>query len=210
MLNHSVGSGQHSYEDRGVDCYETPPQAVQALLKVEELPKNIWEPACGSGNIVKVLTAAGHTVYASDLHDYGCGCPGTDFLAANLYGASLPGAIVTNPPYQQAQQFVEKARELCPLVIMLLRLAFLESERRSNILDNAGLTRIHVFRKRLPMMHRKDWAGPKASSAIPFAWFVWKRGYQGSTTIDRISWKPFDAPATVSALRRQLQLSLPF
>lgn len=207
MINHSVGSGQHSYEDRGVDCYETPPQAVHALLAVEHLPKIIWEPACGSGNIAKVLAAAGHTVYASDLHDYGYGCPDTDFLETDTGGAPLPGAIVTNPPYQQAQKFVEKALELCPLVIMLLRLAFLESERRSNILEHSGLARIHVFKKRLPMMHRKDWTGPRASSAIPFAWFVWKRGYQGLTTIDRISWKEKE-PMYVRPVTSQL--SLPF
>ena len=72
---------------------------------------------------------------------------------------------------------------------MLLRLAFLESERRTNILEYGGLARVHVFRNRLPMMHRKGWEGPKASSAIPFAWYVWEHGYLGPTTIDRISWK---------------------
>ena len=99
------------------------------------------------------------------------------------------GAIVTNPPYQHAQEFVEKALELCPKVIMLLRLAFLESTRRTKILEESGLIRVHVFRNRLPMMHRRGWRGPKASSAIPFAWFVWERGYKGPTTIDRISWE---------------------
>ena len=45
--------------------------------------------------------------------------------------------IITNPPYKLAQEFVLKARELVPKVVMLLRLAFLESERRRNILDRA-------------------------------------------------------------------------
>jgi hypothetical protein len=203
MLNHSVGSGQHTFEARGQDCYETPPCAVEALLKVEKLPKNIWEPACGSGNIAEVLRAAGHEVHASDLHDYGCGCPDVDFLEADIDGGTLPGAIVTNAPYKLAQAFVEKALEL-PLVIMLLRLAFLESERRSNILDNAGLARIHVFKNRLPMMHRKGWTGPKASSAISFAWFVWDTSYHGRTTIDRISW------VRAEPMYSGLQLDLPF
>ena len=52
-----------------------------------------------------------------------------------------------------------------PRVVMLLRLAFLESKRRSGILDGGQLARVHVFRNRLPMMHRAGWAGPKASSA---------------------------------------------
>ena len=48
---------------------------------------------------------------------------------------------------------------------------------------------IHVFRKRLPMMHRDNWQGRKANSGMAFAWFVWSRGHQGPTTIDRISWE---------------------
>jgi len=47
---------------------------------------------------------------------------------------------------------------------------------------------VHVFRKRLPRMHRDGWEGRKASSGMSFAWFVWERGYTGPTTIDRISW----------------------
>jgi len=69
---------------------------------------------------------------------------------------------------------------------MLLRLAFLESERRSSILENCGLARVHVFRKRLPMMHRHGWQGPRASSSIPFAWFVWDRAYRGETKLARM------------------------
>jgi hypothetical protein len=193
MLDHSVGSGQHSYEARGADCYETPPEAVEALLKVEKIPEWVWEPACGPGSIVRALVAAGHNVLDSDLHDYGQYYK-TDFLAPDTsvpwHGCYEFECIVTNPPYRLAQQFVEKALELkVPLVIMLLRLAFLESERRRRILEHSGLARIHVFRNRLPMMHRKDWNGPRASSAIPFAWFVWCRGHTGPTTIDRISWE---------------------
>jgi hypothetical protein len=69
---------------------------------------------------------------------------------------------------------------------MLLRLAFLESERRSNILDDGALSRIHVFKNRLPMMHRHGWIGKTATSSIAFAWFVWDRAHKGTTTIDRI------------------------
>jgi predicted RNA methylase len=164
--------------------------AVHALLRVETLPSKIWEPACGPGNIVRVLRAAGHTVYASDLHDYNnCGKSGLDFLKCDSEFRTLADAIVTNPPYQWAQAFVEKALEMSPLVIMLMRLAFYESDRRRHILENCGLARIHVFRKRLPMMHRKDWEGPKANSGMAFGWFVWDRNHTGPTTIDRISWE---------------------
>lgn len=187
MLDHSCQVQRHTNAERGPDCYETPTCAVETLLCVESIPRLVWEPAAGPGAITKVLRAHGHTVYASDLHDYGCGMPGIDFLTTDLRPPVQ--AIVTNPPYQLAQQFVERALELSPLVIMLMRLAFYESDRRSHILENCGLARIHCFRKRLPMMHRREWQGPKANSGMAFGWFVWQRNYEGPTIIDRISWE---------------------
>ena len=190
MLDFSSQSRRHTNEERGADVYETPEVAVHALLRVEKLPMVIWEPACGPGNIVKVLRATGRTVYASDMYDYGnVGMPNIDFLQCGHDYSTLADAIVTNPPYQWAEKFVVKALDMAPLVIMLMRLAFYESDRRRHILENCGLARIHCFRKRLPMMHRKDWEGPKANSGMAFAWFVWDRAHQGSTTIDRISWE---------------------
>ncbi len=93
------------------------------------------------------------------------------------------------PPYRCAAEFITHALKLCPLVVVLLRLAFLESERRSALLDGGALALVHVFKNRLPFMHRDSWTGPRASSAIPFAWFVFNRDHGGPTTIDRIKWR---------------------
>ena len=188
MIALSSGTARGPLRDRGNDLYETSECATLALLRVEQLPKRIWEPACGRGAIVRVLRAHGHEVLASDLIDYG---DPTCFYRRNfLLEHKLPKCcecILTNPPFSLAEEFVEHALELCPYVIMLLRLAFLESERRSHILDTGSLARIHVFRRRLPMMHRDSWTGPKASSAMAFAWFVWDRGHIGPATINRVS-----------------------
>src|SRR5215472_15289800 len=130
----------------------------------------------------------GHEVLASDLVDYGD--PTCFYRRDFLLEHKLPKCcecILTNPPFSLAEEFVEHALELCPHVIMLLRLAFLESERRSRILDTGSLACIHVFRRSLPMMHRDGWTGPKASSAMAFAWFVWDRGHIGPATINRVS-----------------------
>jgi hypothetical protein len=183
--------GRHTLRERRDDLYQTPPQAMHALLRVEKLPNRIWEPACGRGAIVDVLRAAGHEVIATDLVDYGETIPPSsyriDFL---MERRALDGveAIVCNPPYKLAEEFVEHALDLCPLVVMFLRLSFLESERRRRILEERGLARVHVFRNRLPMMHRDGWDGPRASSSIPFAWFVWIRTHQGPATLHRVSW----------------------
>ena len=192
-LDFSSQSRRASFAERGLDLYETPSVAVEALLRVEQLPYRIWEPACGRGAIVNVLRSAGHSVVATDIADYGLpitppGYWGRFFL---LEPDAPEGTecVLTNPPFQLAEEFVEHALGLSPLVILLLRLAFMESERRCHILENRGLARIHVFRKRLPMMHRDGWEGRKANSGMAFAWFVWDCVHRGPTTIDRISWE---------------------
>ena len=190
-LDHAANAGRHSLIDRGEDLYETPAVAVQALMQVEHLPHYLWEPAAGRGAIVDVLRTAGHEVLASDLIDYG---EPTHFAERDfLLERKVPDGcemIITNPPYKLAEKFVAHALDLCPRVIMLLRLAFLESERRRRILENCGLARVYVFRNRLPMMHRDGWKGPRAVSAISFAWYVWDRSHTGPTALQRISWKP--------------------
>jgi hypothetical protein len=181
---------RHPDSERGYDLYETPEVVTLALLAVEPLPPRILEPACGRGAISKVLRGAGHTVLENDIVDYGQGQDSVqNFLDLRSAQVGEIDAVVTNPPYRLAQHFVRHALTLCPRVFMLLRLTFLESERRRDVLDGAGLIRVHVFRNRLPMMHRDGWAGNRASNAVAFAWYVWQQGYIGNATIDRISWK---------------------
>jgi hypothetical protein len=197
-LSHAANPGRHTLADRQADCYETPAVATEALLRVEHLPRRIWEPAAGRGAIVDVLRAHGHGVLASDLIDYGVPGQGVRNFLHEREAPDGIECIVTNPPYRIAGLFVEHALRLCPKVIMLLRLAFLESERRCSILDDAGLARVWVFRKRLPMMHRDGWEGKKASSGMAFAWMVWERGHRGPAQLRRLSWED-DRDARYSA-----------
>jgi hypothetical protein len=200
-LDHSCQVQRHQLSERGADLYETPPEAVRALLRVEgnRVPHNLWEPGAGRGAIVRVLRDAGHAVIASDLVDYGFPL---HFVADFLKMTTAPvgvEAILTNPPFKAAAAFVARALELCPRVFMLMRLAFYEAGELNNkrldrhlralVLDSGTLARIHAFRLRLPMMHRDRWAGKKANSGMAFAWFCWDADHNGPTTINRISWK---------------------
>lgn len=193
----TTGNFKHKLADRGDDLYETPDVAVKALMGVEKLPEVIWEPACGPGSIVRVLREAGHLVHATDLVDYGCpdSESGQDFLMEK-HPSFYIGAIVTNPPFKLASEFVAHAISIgVPKIIMLLRLAFMESERRSEILDRGLLSKVYVFARRIPMMHRHGYQGPTTkNSGMAFAWFVWDRDHKGPTELHRISWaKPLMA-----------------
>jgi hypothetical protein len=198
-LDSSLGNKRDKLAARGDDLYETPAVAVHALMGVERLPRKIWEPACGPGAIVRVLRDAGHTVYASDLRDYGCpeSEAGCDFLLERRAWMGAE-AIITNPPFKLAARFAEKAIGMVPRVYFLLRLAFLEGgnsrseagQARRFALDGGHLARVWVFRKRLPMMHRAGWEGRKANSGMAFAWFVWDREHRcDHYEVRRVSWE---------------------
>jgi hypothetical protein len=188
-LNHACGNGRHTLAERGLDLYQTPAPATEALLRVERLPHTILESSAGRGAIAKVLRNHGHTVVCNDIVDYGFPLDTvSDFLAMTAMPAGCE-CVLTNPPFRDIERFVAHALRLSPLVIMLARLAFYESARRTPILENCGLARIHCFRRRLPMLHRDGWEGRKANSGMAFAWFVWDRGHTGPTIIDRISWE---------------------
>lgn len=176
--------------ERGNDLYETCEVAIPPLLEAEWLPEHIWEPACGPGVIVRYLRSQGHRVTATDLIDYGLedSAGGRDFLKET---AATPGCemILTNPPFGLDDAFVRQALRLVPRVIMLLPMRYLCGERRSPLLEGGAFARVHVFRERLPMMHRHGWTGKKTSSATNFGWFVWDVRHYGPPIINRISWK---------------------
>jgi hypothetical protein len=192
--NNRVGATRHAYKIRGEDLYSTPACATEALLGAEKFEGLIWEPACGRGAISDVLKAAGYDVLSSDLTDYGYGESRRDFL---LEPQLPPGvtAIVTNFPYKLAAECVRKAIRLgTPKICALMRLAFLESVSRADILDEgSGLARVYPFSQRVPFFHRDGYQGPKTSSTIAYAWFCWKMGHKGPATIKRLY---FESPRT--------------
>jgi len=49
----------YTRSDRGADAYWAPSEATTALLKIENVPRSVADPACGSGAILKVLQAHG-------------------------------------------------------------------------------------------------------------------------------------------------------
>ena len=181
----------HHHTDRGLDAYFSPPEAAISLLHIEAqyLPQCIWEPAAGDGAIVRPFQNAGFTVIASDITDYGLhGClTGIDYLTAKpIRGVH---GIVTNPPYKLAMKFAEKTLRETFYLALLLRTNFLESTARLNFFRKHQPARIWISSRRLPMMHRHGWQGPRAPSNTCFAWFVWDARSNEKRVIDWFDWK---------------------
>lgn len=188
-----IGASRGSLADRKDDLYETPPEAVRTLLRVEPLPRVIWEPAAGRGAISRELL--GHKVICTDLVAYEGADEGIqtgiDFLMERVAPAGAQ-AIVTNPPFKLADEFIRHGLTLVPTVIVLLRLMALEGANRADLIDR-HLLRVWAGMERLPMMHREGWAGPKlGNSGAPFAWFVFSahpRPAGSPIALHRMSWR---------------------
>jgi hypothetical protein len=84
-----------------------------------------------------------------------------DFLARTEAPTGC-NVIATNPPYLKAAAFAQHAITLVPDVFLLLRLAFLESVSRTELLEARGLCTVYPFRRRLPRMHRSGWQGRRS------------------------------------------------
>src|SRR5262245_6456443 len=93
------------YERKDGDFYETPEWVTEALLPhLHPIDENgsIWEPAAGSGKMVRVLTQS-RIVWGSDISW------GDDFLTSLIRPANCITAIITNPPYGKAEEFICRA-----------------------------------------------------------------------------------------------------
>ena len=177
-----VGSSRNNGEREKDDFYPTPKYAVKELLKREVFNGNIWECACGEGDISEVFLKKGFDVKSTDLIDRGFGEVGNffeiDFVADN---------IVTNPPYKHALEFVNEAKKKSTgKIAMFLKTVFLESEKRRTMFEDKEfpLKTVYQFSKRVTLY--KNGVKMKNSGMIAYAWYVWEKGYCGKPTIEWI------------------------
>jgi hypothetical protein len=191
------GADRGLLKDRGKDLYETHACATRALIRTGALNqfRVIFEPCAGRGAISRVLKAGGWRVVSHDLIAYDDADPdiqtGIDFFKS--CNTTYLHAIVTNPPYRQADDFIRHGLELKLPVIVLLRLMALEGANRTDILNH--LHHVFIGIERLPKFQREGWKGKRLKTeTAPFAWFVflpWKR-HSDSFTASRISWREED------------------
>lgn len=169
------------------DYYATDPKSVEALLKFESFNHYIWEPACGTGHISKVLEKAGYDVISSDLiyRGYGEKEP-LNFLE---YKDQIEDDIITNPPYSLAQEFVEKSLEITKpsaKIAMLLKIQFLEGKARAKLFKKYPPKIIYVFSERQVCAKNGEFEKIRGS-AVCYAWFIWEKGFKGDPAIKWIN-----------------------
>jgi len=183
-----VGSSRNNGEREKNDFYPTPKYATIELLKREKFSGNIWECACGEGDISKLLIKEGYQVYSTDLIDRGFGVGRVDFLKEGLFqDTEMHDNIITNPPYKHALEFVlQSKKQSINKIAMFLKTVFLESEKRKEMfLDTIfPLRTVYQFSKRVNPT--KAGIKLKNSGMIAYAWYVWDKNYKGKPTIEWI------------------------
>lgn len=163
----------------GSDFYPTPAWATRALMESEIFLGDIWEPACGTGDMSRVIEDYGFRVKSTDLNDYGYGTPNINFLHTDDEATN----VITNPPYNLAQEFIEKSLLITrKKSAFLMRLAFLEGvNRQQTLFTKNPPARVWVFSERITFYP----AGVKkgGSGTTAYAWFVWDKDHSGETVI---------------------------
>ena len=156
--------GASKHERRPNDLYNTPEWCVERMMENVILPRRIWEPACGEGNIVSALRKNDKVVIHTDIDR------GIDFLEK----ASMPpdtDCIVTNPPYTLAVEFIKQSLDLTHLcggtVVMLLRNEYDCAKKRRHLFS-------HPFSKKIILTKRPRWIeNTTGSPRHNYSWYVW-------------------------------------
>jgi len=140
------------------DLY-TPAYATELI--VPYLYGKIWECAAGEGHMTFVLIEHGLDVYESDI------AFGTDFLETWVVPPNTD-FIVTNPPYNLKDEFLEHCYELEVPFALLLPLTALGGMKRNGLFRENGLEVLVPSR-------RVNYIYNNAGKACWFhsAWFCW-------------------------------------
>lgn len=167
------------YERDPLDFYVEPAFCTELLI--DNLPgwENVWDPACGSGTIVKTMQANGIDAFGTDIirRRYEQAAV-MDFLALWTHGFPFTD-IVTNPPYGKAEDFIRWALRKGPSqarrLAVLVRLDFLASQRRHALFTEHEPQYVMVLSRR-PSMPPGDRPDLEAKGGQhDFMWLVFDR-----------------------------------
>lgn len=168
------------YERQEKDLYETPSWVTKALIPY--IPKrchyHMLEPACGSGkmmNVLKDIVPEGGSLVGYDIDK------GTDFLST--VDKRSHQAIITNPPFKLAKNFIEHSLETVRLqggfVAMLLPSDYDHAKTRQHLFSGCK-----QFSKRLVLTKRIVWfERPGAAPSSNHSWWMWDWYHSGPPAI---------------------------
>lgn len=171
----TLANGGNQDKRRKLDFYPTPPDATHALMRFLNLSADakIWEPACGNGAMSEVIKQYCPNVYSSDVALTGYGIERTNFLESFIQC----DAIITNPPFNISEEFIEHAVSLADTVAMLLKSQYWHAKKRVGLFERCPPAWI------LPLTWRPDFMNGERGGAptMEVQWTVWEKPSSFST-----------------------------
>lgn len=166
-----IMGGNGTKARKAADLYPTPPEVTVALMRFLKLPRStqIWEPACGQGDMVEALRGCGMLAYGTDIRS------GQDFLDSWQPRSTIAACswIITNPPFSLADEFIRHAAEIGKPFAMLLKAQYWHAAKRAQLFREIPPSYV------LPLTWRPDFLfkerdGKKgASPLMDVMWCVW-------------------------------------
>ncbi len=174
----------HIWEKEENGFYIEPEWCSTRLFRVERFKNPIWDPACGSGRVVRAARQAGHTAFGSDIVKRWDEARESNFLENDAFSEEMDGNvdIVSNPPFHNIDEFVRKGYEYTKdKACFLLPLAWIAGNTRSTWLEALGLRTVWVLcpRPSMPPGQVVLTGGPVGGGTKDFAWYVFVPGYTG-------------------------------
>jgi hypothetical protein len=148
-----------------MDRCETPSYALDPLLLHLPWHWHIWEPACGSGRIVRTLRDRGYSAY------------GTDILTDHNFFTGSPllfdwDCIVTNPPYSIKPEWIARCYALDKPFALLVPVETIGSGKVQRMMERHGAELLLLNRRVNFYMPNKGLDGNGAQ--FPVLWFCWR------------------------------------
>lgn len=173
---------QHWIKD---ECEDDSQDFISMCRDLQDI---VWRDPCAGGDSLNEMSypavleneLGAKYVQTIDIREDSLAETKGDFLEMEVGDVDI---TITNPPFNLAQQIIEKALTTTQkngYVIMLLRLNFLGSKSRKPFWDKYPAHRIYVHHKRMSF---KEGGG---TDSIEYAHFVWKVGENPINTILKV------------------------
>ncbi len=175
-----------------LDRYYTPGPLAESLTSLLPIRASdrVVEPSCGGGAFARALLRRTPRVHVFDLDPGARGLRLSPFSVCGDFLRQPEPATgfdwcVGNPPSQHAERHVHHALRFVReggSVAFLLRLAFLEGQKR------IGFWRRHPARRVFVLAERPSFSGGGTDNAA-YGFFVWQKGWQGESALRVVSWR---------------------
>ena len=155
-----------------MDNCQTPPYAIKPLIDWIWMSSvsTIWEPAAGEGILARALEKNGFNLVCSDIDPAADITYGQviDFLTEET--SHQYETIVTNPPFSQKFEWLERCYTLGKGFALLLPLETLGAARAQDLFDMYGVAVLLMSPRVDFKMPDAGWMGGGAQ--FPVAWFL--------------------------------------